>query len=109
MMSVVASGTGLKPFDLHTVTILSSPAHVNIFVCRRPSTVSIGALVKKYTQPPCPHDNRMKPLASRRCFSNGSSLSSVANSSGYDVKNMGTLNTLNEGSIDARPAVVIAA
>src|SRR5262245_59884130 len=98
MMSVAASGTGLKPFDFHTATIWSSPVHVNIFVCRSPSTVSTGAFVKKYTQPPWPHDSSMKPFASSRCLSTGSSLSSVANSSGYEVKNMGTLKTLNDRS-----------
>jgi len=47
MMSVAASGTGLKPFCFHICTIWSSPAHVNIFVRFKPSSDSTGFLVKK--------------------------------------------------------------
>jgi len=47
MMSVAASGTGWKPNCFHSATIWSSPAHTNILVRRRPSTVLTGCLVKK--------------------------------------------------------------
>ena len=78
MMSVAASGTTLKPFAFQMTAILSSPAQMNILVLRRPSTDSTGCLVKKYTQPPWPHDSSTKPFSSRRCLSVGSSLLSVA-------------------------------
>jgi hypothetical protein len=97
MMSVAASGTGLKPLAFHVATMLSSPAHVNILVFFRPSTFETGFFVKKNTQPPCPQDSSTKPFASSRWRSTGSSFSSTAYSSGYDVKNMGTLKMLNAG------------